>query len=129
MSSSESGVPSSEQIQRRASGVPSGPSMRKRGPPTRLAGISATGMLTRPKVIVPDHTPCARTAFCSLRSGTLPSLRAAEARLERTGERGRRGLPARRQALRQGPPPRLRLHELPDARLILVPIALGLEAS
>src|SRR5512145_1246537 len=127
MSSSESGVPSSEQIQRRASGVPSGPSMRKRGPPGRLAGIRATGMLTSPNVIVPDQTPCARTGFCSFRSGTLPSLRVAEARLERAGERRRGRLAARRQALRERPAPRLRLDEFPDARLILVVIALGLE--
>src|SRR5262245_2803602 len=101
--------------------------MRKRGPPGRLAGMSATGMLTRPKVTVPDQMPRGRDADDSFLSGTLPSLRAAEARLERARQRGRRRLPARRRTPRRLPTPGLRLDELLHACLVLVPVFPGLE--
>src|SRR5262245_29420898 len=130
MSSFASGVSSCEHTQRRARSVPSGASIRKRGPPGRLAAMSATGMLTSPKVTVPDQRPRGRDADAScFLSGTLPPLHAADARLERAGERPQCRLPSRRRATRRLAPLRLRLDQPPHARLVLVVILRRLEAS
>src|SRR5437016_3457488 len=119
ISSSSSSRSSRGHTHLRASGVPSGASIRSAAPPPRLAGKSATGMLTSPKLIVPDQNARERPSASS-RSGTT-SLPAAQARLERGGERHRLA-PARRPAELHPSSLRLRLDELEDALAILVSV-------
>src|SRR6185369_1802392 len=129
MSASASGASSFEHTQRRASGVPSDASMRKCAPPDLVAGMSDTGILTRPNVTVPDQKPRTRDVF-SVSSGTLPSsLRAPEARLERARERRGRP-PAAWEGSSWGlSSARLCVHQLAHAILVLVAVLVRLEAA
>src|SRR5690606_28176334 len=98
--------------------------MRSDTPLERVAGISATGTLTSPKVIVPDQNERAptRSSSDSVRSGTLPPLACGgEAAFEYVGERLllRAGRGLRELHDLSGC---LRLHQVQHAVAVLVPV-------
>src|SRR5581483_525495 len=116
MSSQSSSLPSFEQTYRRRSGVPFLSTIRNATARERLAGKSATGTLTRPKLIVPLQNE--RTgAGCS---GTLPPAEPREARLQRVRQfllPG--GARTERHDLRL-PPVRLRFDQIHHAIAIVI---------
>src|SRR5262245_23800517 len=60
--------------------MPSGPSMRSPGRRGRAAEKSSTAIVTRPKLMLPDQTPCATGPLCSgSGSVTRRTLRRASA--------------------------------------------------
>src|SRR5690606_20244764 len=126
MSSPERTSPSFGQTYWRASGVPSGPSMRSETGRRRVAEKSCTGTVTRPKLMLPDQMerPCARLRS----SGNFPLLRCLQTLAERAAQiarhfRGRRFLESDRLALRLGG------DQLAHASTVIVVEDLGIERS